>query len=164
MSRKSKFYYNLTRIRGNLHEVVFTFMIISRWTILKTKSVLDKYCKENQADILCSIRRVRFACWLTKTTHTHSLSLRICDTFCFSVVKIFSRTGLNFALYVHCPSCFNILSHLHWSLQSWYLKKWQGWNQAALKKINKKVTPITCNVLKQILWEENMDKIKYFSQ
>jgi hypothetical protein len=48
LPRKFKFYYNLTRIIGNLDEDLFTFMITARWILLRVKYVVDKSCRENQ--------------------------------------------------------------------------------------------------------------------
>ena len=41
------------------------------------------------------------ACWLNKTTHTHT----ICNTYCFCTASMLARTRLNVTLYVHCLSC-----------------------------------------------------------
>jgi hypothetical protein len=48
VSRKLKFYENLARITGTLHEGLYTFMVISRWIISRMKSVSNKSCRENQ--------------------------------------------------------------------------------------------------------------------
>ena len=48
LSRKFKFRYNLTRITGTLHEDQYTFLIISRSVLLRTRNVWDKSCRENQ--------------------------------------------------------------------------------------------------------------------
>jgi hypothetical protein len=48
LSRKVKFDQNLTRITGTLHEDLCTFMIISRWILLRMRNVSDKSCTENQ--------------------------------------------------------------------------------------------------------------------
>jgi hypothetical protein len=109
LSRK----YNLTRIT-----VTCAFMIISRWIIFKMINVSDKSCTGNQNTILgpvttfrkscrlwhnvekCGIaklgtydniiRRMRFACWITKATDT----LRMCNTCCFSTSTVVTRTRL----------------------------------------------------------------------
>ena len=48
---------------------------------------------------------MRVACWLSKTTRTHAHTHRqICNTRCFSTATM-TWTRLNFALYLHCPSC-----------------------------------------------------------
>ena len=46
--RKFKFYQNLTRITGTLHEDQNTFLIISRRILLRVRNVSDKSCRENQ--------------------------------------------------------------------------------------------------------------------
>jgi hypothetical protein len=51
------------------------------------------------------IRRMRFACWITKATDT----LRIYNTYCFSISTMVTRTRLNVTLYVHSLSCFVLL-------------------------------------------------------
>ena len=43
--RKFKFYLNLTRITGTLHEDQYTFLIICRWFILRMRNVLNISCK-----------------------------------------------------------------------------------------------------------------------
>ena len=39
---------NPIRIKGTLHEDVFTFTIISHWIILRVRNISDKRCRENQ--------------------------------------------------------------------------------------------------------------------
>jgi hypothetical protein len=46
--RKFKFHSNPTRVTGTLHEDILTFMIISRWIILRMRIVSDKSCREHQ--------------------------------------------------------------------------------------------------------------------
>ena len=46
---------------------------------------------------LMAIRRMRFACWMTKTTDT----LKIFNTYCFSTATIVSRTRLSVTWYIH---------------------------------------------------------------
>ena len=100
LPRKFKFHWNLTRITGSLHEDVCTFVIISRWILLRMWNVSDKSCTENpntlfmfnkfypkivplwdnvkkyytagQATADSIIRSMRFACWVTKDTNTPS--------------------------------------------------------------------------------------------
>ena len=45
---KTEFHYNMTRLSGNLHDDLCTFMIISYWNLLRIKNVSDKSCTENQ--------------------------------------------------------------------------------------------------------------------
>jgi hypothetical protein len=98
--KKLLFHQNLTRITGTSHEDLCTFMIISRWILLRMRNVSDKSCRENQNTRFMLkkffeklfllwdnvkkygtarqakddniIRRMRFACWITKATDTHS--------------------------------------------------------------------------------------------
>jgi len=53
MLRKFKFQSNLTRITGTLYEELCTFVIPSRWTPLRMRSISDKSCRENQNIYLC---------------------------------------------------------------------------------------------------------------
>jgi hypothetical protein len=48
LSRKFMFHLNLTRIMGTIHEVQYTFLIISHSVFLKMRKVTDKSCRENQ--------------------------------------------------------------------------------------------------------------------
>ena len=91
---------NLTRIRDTLHEYVFTFMSISRLILLRMRNIVAKRRRENQrthfmfnnfffenrvlyenvekygrtkeATDDTVIRRMRFSCWITRATNTHS--------------------------------------------------------------------------------------------
>jgi hypothetical protein len=38
-------------------------------------------------------RRMRFACWITRFTHTHTL--KVCNTYCFYTVTMVTRTRLS---------------------------------------------------------------------
>jgi len=48
LSTRFKSHYNLTTITGTLHEDQYTFLIISRSTLLRMSNVSDKSCRENQ--------------------------------------------------------------------------------------------------------------------
>jgi hypothetical protein len=48
LSRKFKFYWNMTRIAGIWHEHQCTFTIISWWMIRRMRSVLDKIFRGNR--------------------------------------------------------------------------------------------------------------------
>ena len=48
---KTLFHYNMTNITGSLHNDQHTFMIISRWILLRMRNVSDKSCRENQNTI-----------------------------------------------------------------------------------------------------------------
>jgi hypothetical protein len=129
LSIKLKFHQNLTRIKGTLHENLCTFMIISRWILLRMRNVPDKIVEKIKTHILCSktfsrksfhlwdnvekygrarqftddniIRRMRFACWITKATHTHSqyVILLFHSNNCYA-------TRLRVTLHVRCLFCF----------------------------------------------------------
>jgi hypothetical protein len=126
-------YENLARITGISLEDLFTFMIISRWTILKMRNVSDKICRENQNTHFifynfsrksCSVwddvekyfsarrtaddnitRLMCVQCWITKAANT----LGICNIYCFSTSIIFARTHPNVTL-IRC-SLFNLQVH-----------------------------------------------------
>jgi len=83
---------------GTLHEDLWTIMIIFRSVLLKMRNGADKSCRENQNTLFmfndffslnrvhnlekcCTagqatddtiIRRMPFACWITKATNKHS--------------------------------------------------------------------------------------------
>ena len=48
-----------------------------------------------------TVWRMRIACWISKAT----ITLTICNTHCFSITTMVTRTGLNVTLHVHCLSC-----------------------------------------------------------
>jgi hypothetical protein len=54
-----------------------------------------------------ALRCICVACWITKTTHTHTL--RICNTYCFSTATVLTRKRLCVTLCVglHCFSFFS---------------------------------------------------------
>jgi hypothetical protein len=127
LSRKFKFHYNQTKVRGTLHQDVFTFMTVFRW-ILRMRNVLDKSCRESKTHILCSVTfsrkscrlwdnvekyggarettndvtiwRIRVACWISKATCTHA---RAC-THKYVILIAFPRQQslLERALLLHC--------------------------------------------------------------
>jgi len=89
---------NVTRITGPLHEDVCTFIVISRWIILRLRNFANKSCTENKNTLFLFsnfklyslwdnvqkyvragqttdgsiIRRMRLARWINKATDTHS--------------------------------------------------------------------------------------------
>ena len=100
LSRKLKCHWNLTKIKSTLHGDVRKFMI-SHWILLRMKNCSNKSCRENQNthfmfsaphssaessvfhEIMwksmaerywsqMTIWRLRFACWIVVTTHTHT--------------------------------------------------------------------------------------------
>jgi len=48
MSRKFKFYWNVTGISGTLHEEQYTLLIISFSVLLRMKNMPDESCSEQQ--------------------------------------------------------------------------------------------------------------------
>ena len=84
LSRAFKFHWNLTIIKGTLHEDQYTFLIICRSVLLRMRNVSDK-SRVNRA--ICeiiwkntvqpdraqiTIWCMRTACWIPKATNTHS--------------------------------------------------------------------------------------------
>jgi hypothetical protein len=108
-------------------------MIISRWMLLRLRNVSDKSCRENQnthfmfnnsppppkscrlwdnVEKYCTarqvtgdniIRRMRFACWITKATDTHSESLIFTA---FPRQQWLRERASNLMLCGHCLSCW----------------------------------------------------------
>jgi hypothetical protein len=99
LSKNFKSLYNPTRVTVTLHEDVFTFVTVTCWILLRIRNVSGKVVEKLKTHILCSItvfrkscplwdnvnsycgskqatdniiRRMRFACWITKAKHTHS--------------------------------------------------------------------------------------------
>jgi hypothetical protein len=97
---KAQFSLKSDNNNGTLRDDLCTFMIISSWILLRNRNVSDKSCTENQnthfmfntflrkscrlwdnvkkygrarqATDDSIIQRMRFACWITKATDTHS--------------------------------------------------------------------------------------------
>jgi hypothetical protein len=65
---------------------------------------VEKYGRAEQSTDDNTIRRMRFACWITKARDT----LRICNTYRFSKATTVTRTRLNITLYVYCLSWYAI--------------------------------------------------------
>ena len=61
---------------------------------------MEKYGTARQATDGNIIRRMRFACWITKATDIHSEYVILC----FSTATMVTRTRLSVTLYVHCLS------------------------------------------------------------
>jgi len=122
-------------VKGTLREDQYTFFIISRSFLLRIRNVSDKSCREkikthfmfsnffpqkNRAvyEIMwksivergrsqLTIWRTRIACWIPKTTNTHTL--RLCTTLCFSTATV----HLNITFYIHWLSGLCLL-RLRW--------------------------------------------------
>jgi hypothetical protein len=84
---------------------------------------VEKYGRARQATDDNIIRRMHFACWITKAihTHTHTHTHRICNTYCFSTTTIVTRTRLNVTLYVHCILCNVLNKPPGWVILCWCL-------------------------------------------
>jgi hypothetical protein len=126
LSRKFKFALHVRRT-GTLHEDMCTFMIMCselflKWEISQAKCVeikyilclkaffprkscrlSDKVAEHGRGDKPNKVH----ALWITKPTHTHTHTLRICSTYCFSTTTKVSLTRLSVTLYVLCLSCYN---------------------------------------------------------
>jgi hypothetical protein len=131
---KIKVWFKPDNNNGTLHEDLCTFVIISRWILLRMGNISNKSCRENQNTHFMfnnffrkSFRlwdnvkkygtarqvtddnitqRMRFACSITKATDT----LTICNTYCFSTATMVMWTGLSITLYVHWLSCWTLNS------------------------------------------------------
>ena len=62
---------------------------------------MDKYGTAEEAADENIIRRMRFACWITKARDT----LRISNAYWFTAVALLTQTHLSVAFYIHCVSC-----------------------------------------------------------
>ena len=99
------------------------------------RNVSNKSCRENQNILLCPKKNffprksyclwdnakknyragqatdgnilwcMRIACCLSKVTHTHTHTLSVYITYCFSTATMFTRTCFNVTLYVPCLPC-----------------------------------------------------------
>jgi hypothetical protein len=63
-SREFKFHYNLTGIKDTLHDDRCTFMIISRWILLRMRNVPEKIVEKIKTHILYSTTFPRKSCRL----------------------------------------------------------------------------------------------------
>ena len=64
---KFKFYLNLTKITGTLHEDLRTFMSIARSFLLRMRNVSDKSCRVNQNTYFMFNKRGKI--WWSQTGH-----------------------------------------------------------------------------------------------
>jgi hypothetical protein len=114
-------YYG-THLAFTLQKDKFTFFIITRSVLLRIRNISDRCCIENQNiqfiidkilvgksafyEIMwkstvqpgkpqIKIWLMRIACWITKSTNTHS-------EYCCSTETMFGRTRLHVTLYVRC--------------------------------------------------------------
>ena len=110
-------------------------MIISRSVLLRIRNVSDKNCRWNHTKYLCSITFWKSAFydirlknmksqtvhrWQYNTAYAHCMldnygyrhTLRICNTYCFSMSTVVAGKRLNVKLCVHCLSCLHCHSLL----------------------------------------------------
>jgi hypothetical protein len=112
---------------GILHKDLCTLMTLSaefflKWQLFQKKKVLETHimfsnltfsriaCRLWDSVEKCNrarqstddniIRRVRFTCWITKATNTHST---VFNTYCFSTATVVERTPLNISLICTLP-------------------------------------------------------------
>jgi hypothetical protein len=118
---KFNFDQNLTKIPGNLHENVCTFMIAHHWILLKMRNILHKICRENQNTFYIQKPLFQKSCHLwdcfqnmlrtdDNTVHvlckldnwgTNINTLAICNNyFLLYHCKKLTRKRFNFALHV----------------------------------------------------------------
>ena len=97
ISRKFKFDYNRTRIKGTLNDSQYTFLIVPLSVLLRMKNVADKVVEKFETPVLYSVTfffnptvceimwknfvergwpqmtiwRMRISCWITTATNTH---------------------------------------------------------------------------------------------
>jgi len=114
-----------------LHEDQCTFLIISRSFLLRMRNVSDKSCRENQnihfmfnyiffskivplwdkVEKYCTVGQAtddnmaHAHCMLYTQGHTHTHTLRICDTCCLSTATMVERKRLDITLYLCFLSC-----------------------------------------------------------
>ena len=132
LSRKFKFHLKLTIITGTLHEDVCTYIYDNiLLNFRRMRNVSDKIIEKIKTRILCSIsfspkivplsdnvekygtarqaiddnviRRMRFAWWITKTTHTHTYSEYVI-LIAFPCQQCLRKRASMLRSYVHCLS------------------------------------------------------------
>jgi hypothetical protein len=67
----------------------------------------EKYGRTRQATDVNIIRRMRFACWITKATNTHSEYVILIAL----PREQWLRERAYVTLYVHCLSCYDCISY-----------------------------------------------------
>jgi hypothetical protein len=126
--KKIQVQLKLEKNDSTLHWDVCIFFIVCRSFLVRMRSVSDQSCRENQTHIWHSITfffekcavwdNVQKFCRAGLATndnlaHAHFIldtkvykhTLRICNTYCFSIATIFARTRLSVSLYVFWLSC-----------------------------------------------------------
>jgi hypothetical protein len=69
---------------------------------------VEKFGRAGQAADDKIILRMRIGCWISKGSNT----LRICNTYCFTVATMVTRSFLSVTLYVHCLSCLYLCTYV----------------------------------------------------
>jgi hypothetical protein len=116
----TEFFLEWEMIQTKLLETIRTRILCSITFSRKSCCLWDKvekYDKARQATGDNIIRRMRIACWLTKTTNTHSEYVIF---FCFFRAKIVAQMHLIVTLYFLCPSCCHSCAKVTWLLLLWY--------------------------------------------
>jgi hypothetical protein len=132
LSRKFRFYWNMTGITGPLHEDQYTFMILSCSVLLRAGNVPYSSCREKThisfwltflrkscrlweivkkiSDPLrphMTIWHICIACWVPKATHTHTHARAEYLILTALLRQQWLRErALHLPLYVHCYCLF----------------------------------------------------------
>jgi len=70
---------------------------------------VEKYCSAGQATDDNMVMRI--ACWRTKATHTHTHTLRIYNSYCFSTAGVVSNTLRSVTFIRTLPVLLNHFMH-----------------------------------------------------
>ena len=101
--------YILLKMRKSLDKIaekIKTNYILRDIFFRKSRRLWDnveKYVRAMKATDDNILQRRRFACWITKTTHTHTIV--IYNIYCSCTAAAVMRTPLSVTLYVHCLFC-----------------------------------------------------------
>jgi hypothetical protein len=138
-------------ITGTLHEDQYTLMITSLSVLLRMKNFSHQSCKKKTKTHFIfnnvSFFRKSYRLWDSvekystagqakegNMVHVHcipntkgyKLTLRICNTYCFSTATIVARKRLRVTLYVHCLSVIllrNLLVYIYIYIYIWMLRE-----------------------------------------
>jgi len=126
LSRKISFHSTLKRITGTLHENLWAFMIITDWILQKmtcfwperqrkskhiSRSIAFLFRKSCRlSDVAKYTReashRWQFGVWAVHARYLRLQTHAVCNTYCFSIAKIPTRTRISVTLYVNCTTCY----------------------------------------------------------
>jgi len=87
----------------------------SFWKLCSLWDNREQYCRPRQATDDNITRRMHTACWITKATYT----LRIWNTYCFSMTTMVMWMCLMLHLYIHCLTCYLHLT-MYYLGSFWY--------------------------------------------